>query len=72
MYKNVITTKVTEITQILFFSAVYVCSVANLESLYLSFWESGTAEESQLSKFQDIEYKIFTPHSQDNSNTVAG
>jgi len=28
-------------------------------------------EESQLSKFQDIEYKIFTPYSQDNSRTVA-
>lgn len=29
-------------------------------------------EESQLSKFQDIKYKIFMPYSQDNSRTVAG
>ena len=30
------------------------------------------AEESQLSKFQDIKYKIFTLYSQDNSTTVVG
>jgi len=72
MYKNIITTEVTEITQIIFFSAVSMCSVANFESLYLSFCGSGTTKESQLPKFQDVKYKIFTPHSQDNSNAVAG
>ena len=72
MYKNIITTEVTEITQIIFFSAVSMCSVANFESLYLSFCGSGTTEESQLPKFQDIEYKIFTLYSQDNSMAVAG
>jgi len=38
----------------------------------LSFCGSGTTKESQLPKFQDVKYKIFTPHSQDNSNAVAG
>jgi hypothetical protein len=29
-----------------------------------------STEESRLSKFQDIKYKIFTPYSQDNSKGV--
>jgi len=44
MYKNIITTEVTDYADN-FFSAV---SVANLESWYLSFCGSGTTEESQL------------------------